>query len=101
MSREFWEKVDTRTLNPGDVVVNYAGENAVWDAGDLQIVNDNPAGPWHIPCLFRRYTGHHPDVLMRVIKLMMAYIDEENLQNVSIEEWTRQAEAEIAKEREA
>ena len=43
--RELWEKVDTRTLKPGDVVVNYAGENVVWDAGDLQIVNDNPARP--------------------------------------------------------
>lgn len=69
MNRELWEKVDTRTLRPGDVVVNYAGEKVVWDAGDSQIVSDNPAGPWHIPCLFRRIPdAEDPRVLRRALK---------------------------------
>ena len=83
MSRELWEKVHTQDLKPGDVVVNYAGENVVWDAGDSQIVNDNPAGPWHIPCLFRRIPDtEDPRVLQRL------------LDNIAMDaEWSRETVA--------
>ena len=47
---------------------------------------------------YRRVSGPSPEVLMRVIEMMMAYIDEERLQNVPIEKWIEQAEARIEAE---
>lgn len=99
--RELWEKVDTRTLKPGDVVVNYAGENVVWDTGDSRIVNDNPAGPWHIPCLFRRIPdADNPRVLRRALEIMSVwYANEasaspENEMQAAIDQARRELESE-------
>lgn len=104
MPGELWEIVRAGELKVGDVVRQSVKEWPIeiefMDFGRSCVFVNGSRTYQGSEKILRRYTGHHPDVLMRVIKLMMAYIDEEQLQNVPIEQWIEQAEAEIAKERE-
>jgi len=60
-----------------------------------------------VKLLYRRYTGHHPDLLMRVIRSMHSEIRGWNevgdypTPTDSIDKYIAEAESEIAKERES
>lgn len=56
-----------------------------------------------VKLLYRRYTGHHPDVLMRAMELAVEYVsgNDRAAQAEVVQEFIADAEVEIAKEREA
>ena len=113
MASELWEIARAEELRVGDFCKIFYGGLMLearkiegvqkYDDGNVSVYDFDGASVMFDGerTVLRRYTGIDPDVLMMAIKLMMAYIDEENLQNVPIEEWIKQAEAEIAKERES
>ena len=104
MAGELYEMVPGIELQPGDRI-----RARPTDEPD-GIVGEQVADVYRLrPDLkvFRRHTGHHPDVLMRVIENMHSEIRGWNeagdypSPTDSIDKYIAEAEAEIAKERES
>ena len=104
MASELYEMVPGIELQPGDRI-----RARPTDEPD-GIVGEQVADVYRLrPDLkvFRRHTGHHPDVLMRVIQSMHSEIRGWNevgdypSPTDSIDKYIAEAEAEIAKERES
>ena len=104
MASELYEMVPGIELQPGDRI-----RARPTDEPD-GIVGEQVADVYRLrPDLkvFRRHTGHHPDVLMRVIENMHSEIRGWNevgdypSPTDSIDKYIAEAEAEIAKDRES
>lgn len=111
MPGELWEIVRADELKVGDVVLDLRGgaiDSYEIDPELVEIAKSSPKNFY--PPKLRRYTGHHPDVLMRALKsIAVEYVEDARLyrdgehkaEQVAnfVDRYIRQAEAEIAKER--
>lgn len=116
MAGELWEIVRADELKVGDVAYYRDGDAPM----EIEYIRPGPTTLlyrcvnsnntfWedNDAIVFRRHTGHHPDVLMRVIENMHSEIRGWNevgdypSPTDSIDKYIAEAESEIAKERES
>lgn len=115
MPSEIWEIVRADELKVGDEILTTHGPGSFIASEMIRTIYDSSPAIVTLNVIrdlrrnepvFRRHAGHHPDVLMRALKLAEKNSTVEDTfgrmcQGPLAEDYIRQAEAEIAKERES